>query len=225
MSACGAEQLVAGLGGMSVDGSSKRPRTSSKPRVTVAIGQFDAVTHYGLAAILGMDRCIRVLARGLEQADLEDFLVRESPCVVIVDEGSEVTLERLDEIVASTSVLMLAHEPSRACRTGALAAGVVFLARSVSAADLLAAVHLAARGEGVHVLGSGEQIAAGQLDTDLLTDRERDVLDHLAVASTNAEIALVLKISVRTVEKHVASILRKLGRDRRELVGCRSHRL
>jgi DNA-binding CsgD family transcriptional regulator len=34
-----------------------------------------------------------------------------------------------------------------------------------------------------------------------------------------------LEISIRTVEKHVARICRKLDRDRRELVGCRSYSL
>ncbi|HEX6311561.1 MAG TPA: AAA family ATPase [Acidimicrobiia bacterium] len=51
-----------------------------------------------------------------------------------------------------------------------------------------------------------------------ISPREADVLDALAAHLTNAEIAERLFISVRTVESHVSSLLRKLGAsDRREL--------
>jgi predicted ATPase/DNA-binding CsgD family transcriptional regulator len=53
-----------------------------------------------------------------------------------------------------------------------------------------------------------------------ISARETDVLRALAEHMTNAEIANSLHISVRTVESHVASLLRKLGAsNRRELAG------
>src|SRR4051794_24354715 len=51
-----------------------------------------------------------------------------------------------------------------------------------------------------------------------LSDRESEVLSALVGHQTNAQIARQLHISVRTVESHVSSLLRKLGAaDRREL--------
>jgi DNA-binding NarL/FixJ family response regulator len=47
------------------------------------------------------------------------------------------------------------------------------------------------------------------------TDREREVLRLLERGSTDREIAAALTISVKTVEKHVGSILRKLGAQNR----------
>jgi DNA-binding NarL/FixJ family response regulator len=44
-----------------------------------------------------------------------------------------------------------------------------------------------------------------------LTPRERDVLDAMAEGLTNASVAERLRMSVSAVEKHVASILGKLG--------------
>jgi DNA-binding CsgD family transcriptional regulator len=49
-----------------------------------------------------------------------------------------------------------------------------------------------------------------------LTRRELEVLGLVAAGSTNAEIAEMLFLSIRTVESHRASLLRKLGRPSRE---------
>ena len=53
---------------------------------------------------------------------------------------------------------------------------------------------------------------AGAVDPELdqLTTREREVLRHIARGYTYKEIARELGISVKTVETHVSSVLRKL---------------
>jgi DNA-binding CsgD family transcriptional regulator len=52
-----------------------------------------------------------------------------------------------------------------------------------------------------------------------LTEREAEVLQHLASGASNAEIAAALSISARTAEHHVSAVLIKLGvDDRREAV-------
>jgi DNA-binding CsgD family transcriptional regulator len=52
---------------------------------------------------------------------------------------------------------------------------------------------------------------AGPAATARLTRREREILGHLAANRTDAEIAGILFLSVRTVEHHVAHVLAKLG--------------
>lgn len=47
--------------------------------------------------------------------------------------------------------------------------------------------------------------------TDALTTREREILSLIAQGRANKEIAEQLAISVRTVEAHRATIMRKLG--------------
>ena len=46
---------------------------------------------------------------------------------------------------------------------------------------------------------------------DVLTTREREVLRLVARGATNCEIGLELRISTRTVEKHLEHVYRKLG--------------
>jgi DNA-binding CsgD family transcriptional regulator len=48
-----------------------------------------------------------------------------------------------------------------------------------------------------------------------LTPRESHVADWLAVGKTNAEIAVILGASARTIEKHVERVLEKLGVENR----------
>jgi DNA-binding NarL/FixJ family response regulator len=48
-------------------------------------------------------------------------------------------------------------------------------------------------------------------ELDLLTDREREVLDLIAHGSTNREIAEKMVISEKTVKTHVSNLLDKLG--------------
>jgi DNA-binding NarL/FixJ family response regulator len=63
-----------------------------------------------------------------------------------------------------------------------------------------------------------ERARSGEAVRELLTPREEEILKLVAEAHTNEEIAELLVISKKTVERHRANILEKLGmRDRVEL--------
>ena len=49
-----------------------------------------------------------------------------------------------------------------------------------------------------------------EIDADLLTPRQRDILRLVSIGHTNREIAEVLEISVRTVEVHRARVFEKM---------------
>jgi len=68
-----------------------------------------------------------------------------------------------------------------------------------------------------YVSGGREQSAANPVDD--LTDREHEVLAHLADGASNSEIADVFSISPKTVARHRENIMRKLNlHSRTELV-------
>jgi DNA-binding NarL/FixJ family response regulator len=63
-----------------------------------------------------------------------------------------------------------------------------------------------------------ERPSGAEQPRELLTPRELEVLKLIAEAHTSKEIARILVISIKTVERHRANILEKLGmRDRVEL--------
>ena len=70
----------------------------------------------------------------------------------------------------------------------------------------------------ISVASTGSRV--GERSTSRLTARERDVLKHLRLGDSNAEIALALGIGVETVRTYVARVLRKVGvPSRQELLG------
>src|SRR5579859_1514197 len=97
-----------------------------------------------------------------------------------------------------------------------------YVTKTISGAELVDAVHRVAAGDAVFsprlagfvldafATGSGPQRPALDPELDQLTMREREVLRLIARGYTYKEIARELYISVKTVETHVSSVLRKL---------------
>lgn len=94
-----------------------------------------------------------------------------------------------------------------------------YVTKTIAVADLIDAIDRVADGDAVFsprlagfVLDafSGTVPAPADPDLDLLTPREGDVLRYIARGYTYKETARRLEISVKTVETHVSSVLRKL---------------
>lgn len=94
-----------------------------------------------------------------------------------------------------------------------------YVTKSISAAELADAIHRVASGDAVFsprlagfVLDAFSSIPIGDIDPELdqLTDREREVLRLIARGYTYREAGEELFISIKTIESHVSSVLRKL---------------
>jgi len=196
---------------------------SENGTVTVVVGRFELLLGYGLARVLGEDPCVRVLASDVDSVTLERAVERWTPCVAVLDEVPDsLVRERVRGILPATGVLVLAHRPSRQYGMRLLRCGVTCVARNASANDMLAAIHLTARGGRVFVSPGGHWISRRYPTENArrLTRRQAQVLAQLSEGRTNPEIARSLHISVETTRSHVAEILRKLDvQSRRELIG------
>lgn len=109
-----------------------------------------------------------------------------------------------------------------------------YVTKSISGAELADAVRRVAEGDAFFsprlagfVLDafSGGGAAVRDEELDRLTPREREVLRYIARGYAYKEVARELVISVKTVETHVSSVLRKLQlSNRRELTRWASDR-
>ncbi len=183
-------------------------------RVSVVLGQFDALVGRGLLQVLREDESLRVVGSDLDGADLERILARRAPEVAILDEASVAgasILKRVRAIRPTIGLVVLAHRPTRPYRARVHAAGAICLPKDACAADILATVRLVA--QGTHPA----EVAA-------LTMREAEVLECIQAGQTRTEIAHTLQIGVETVRTHTARIRHKLGvSHKRELIGLPIH--
>ena len=94
-----------------------------------------------------------------------------------------------------------------------------YVTKHIDAAELVDAVHRVAEGDAVFsprlagfVLDAfaGQVTATADPELDQLTPREQEVMRYLARGYAYKEIAAALHISVKTVETHASSVLRKL---------------
>jgi DNA-binding NarL/FixJ family response regulator len=125
-------------------------------------------------------------------------------------------------------VLMLSMHDSEQYLFEAIRAGASgYVLKSAVDRDLVEACRAAMRGEPFLYPGAVRALMREYLDRaragealhkDLLTPREEEIVKLVAEAHTNDEIGEMLFISKKTVERHRANILEKLGmRDRVEL--------
>jgi DNA-binding NarL/FixJ family response regulator len=145
------------------------------------------------------------------------------PSVTLMDlqmpgEDGIAAITRIRAEEPDASIIALSAFTDDRLVAGAMRAGARgYLGKEVAPEDLVRAVRAASRGETVLSADATDRLhehlnggSAGSL-----TDRERQVLELMERGSPDREIADELGISVKTVEKHVGSILRKTGAQNR----------
>jgi len=200
-------------------------------RISVLLMDDHVVVREGLRALLERQQDIHVLAEAGSVAEALEADV--DPDVVVADlvlpddRGADV-VRRLRERYADSAILVLTMVDNPTDVQLCLAADARgYVLKETASTELVDAVRKVAGGEDYLQPSLGAALAKwrdkpGRVHAravDDLTPREREVLRLIALGHTNAEIATMLYVSVRTVENHRASVLRKLGlRTRAELV-------
>ena len=130
--------------------------------------------------------------------------------------GVEAT-RRLVEASPHTRVLALSmHKDSVYVREILRAGARGYLLKDAIDSDLVAAVRAVAAGEGYLSPAVSEAVLSDYRrhvtdPIDLLTSREREVLQLIAEGKTNKEIAVTLNLSVYTVDAHRGRVMEKLN--------------
>ncbi|MDD5297486.1 MAG: response regulator [Rhodocyclaceae bacterium] len=180
----------------------------------------------GLAELLEHRAGMNVVG-GTDSADeAEAILDRETPDLIIMDlrmppmDGLTL-LRRLRDKGYTTPVVILTMSDSQDDLAAALRAEVRgYLLKDMDPDDVLDSIRRAARGELIvapaMALKLAQLLQSGQKESPKdkqvkLTEREREILSHLAAGKSNKAIAKSLNISHDTVKLHVRHILAKLN--------------
>ena len=197
--------------------------------VRVVVVDDHRIVMEGLRLLLDGQPDMRVVG---EARTLDAALALEIDCtpdVIVADlvlgpaHGGDV-VTALRARFPAAAVLVLTMVDDRAVVKSVLSAGARgYLSKAAAGADLIDAVRRVARGDDYlhHSVGVAlaREEARGSQEPVYLSEREMSVGRLLALGHTNAEIAGLLIISVRTVETYRAHLFRKLGvRTRAELV-------
>lgn len=149
------------------------------------------------------------------QAFLDAFSAERRGCVVVDVRMAEmsglVLQQRLNALGARIPVVVLTAHGDVQMAVQALKAGAVdFLQKPYRDQALLDSINAALSADAE---ARRSERRADDFDRCLetVTEREKEVLDHLLAGKTSKEIARRLEISPRTVDAHRANLLRKFG--------------
>jgi two-component system, NarL family, nitrate/nitrite response regulator NarL len=186
-----------------------------------------ALCRNGLTDLLHHRGNIQVVAALGDPDQVAPALRQHQPDLLVLDLRMPATdglslLRRLRGEGIATPALILTMSDSEADLAAALRAGVRgYLLKDMEPEEVIAAIERAARGELTvapamtvklaQMLQSGGKGSDRKGLLDSLTDRERQILDHLARGESNKAIARSLDISHDTVKLHVRHILSKLN--------------
>ena len=205
--------------------------TPLKTRILIA--DDHPIVLRGLRTVLDAQPDLEVVAQATDGQEAVEIATSAEVDLAVLDISMprKTGLQAAREITRrrpEVRVLMLSMHDSEQFLFEAIRAGAAgYVLKSSVDRDLVEACRATMRGEpflspgGVQALMRDylERSRSGETaDAELLTPREEEIVKLVAEARTNDEIAALLYISKKTVERHRANILVKLGmRDRAEL--------
>jgi len=190
------------------------------PVKVLIVDDHDIIKH-GLQSVF-KGSAVRICGEASSADEAVKQARKLKPDVVLLDvllgSGDSLdTVKQLRSAVPSAKVVMLSAFDNPTYVARAASAGAHdYLLKTLSRADLIAAVTAAAEGAPPSRIGELKQMASSMAKRDpsarggiQLTSRETQVLRLIAMGLSNQEIATSLEISVETVKEHVQNLLRK----------------
>jgi len=193
-----------------------------REKIHILLADDHAVVRQGFKMILAAQPDMEIVGEAGNGREAVELAATLQPDVIVMDvampelNGIEAT-RRLADSSPRTRVLALSmHKDSVYVREILRAGARGYLLKDSIASDLLAAVRAVARGEGYLSPGVSDAVLDDYRrhvtdPIDLLTSREREVLQMIAEGKTNKDIANILNLSVYTVDAHRGHIMEKLN--------------
>ncbi|HEV3403470.1 MAG TPA: response regulator transcription factor [Gaiellaceae bacterium] len=189
--------------------------------ITCLIVDDHEVVREGLRLSLSRAPNIRVVGEAADGESAIALAERRRPDVVIMDvrmpgmdglQATKVISDRLPDV----AVLIFTAYSERSLLSRGLESGAKgYILKEAPHATLLRAIEKVAAGDGYVDPALMPAFLTGKDQNEMLTGREREILQLLADGMSNADVATKLFISQETVKSHVRHILAKLEADTR----------
>ena len=189
--------------------------------ITTLIVDDHEVVREGLRLSLSRAPHIRVVGEASDGASAVELAERRKPDVVIMDvrmpgmDGLEATKLLTSRVPESKVRNFTAYSERSLLGRGLESGAKGYILKEAPHQTLVRAIEKVAQGEGYVDPALMPAFLAGKDQTDMLTTREREILQLLADGMSNADVAGRLFISQETVKSHVRHILTKLEADTR----------
>jgi two-component system, NarL family, response regulator DevR len=184
-----------------------------------------AIVRLGLMTLLNDQPDVEVVAEASTAAEAVRAVEKFQPDVVLMDvrlpgEGGIEATRQITARFQKSRVVMLTSFADDDLVTRAISAGAMgYVLKQVGNEELLRAIRAAARGEALLDPSTTARLLSRVRELDRkseedafreLSDREMDVLVHLARGRTNAEIGQFLNLSEKTVGNYIGTMFEKL---------------
>jgi len=194
--------------------------SADQPEITCLIVDDHEVVREGLRLSLSRSPNIRVVGEAQDGATAVAMTKRRKPDVVVMDvrmpgmDGLEATKAISMEVPESAVLIFTAYSERSLLSRGLESGAKGYILKEAPHDTLLRAITKVAGGE-TYVDPALMPAFFSKDRDDMLTSREREILQLLADGMSNADAAARLFISQETVKSHVRHILAKLEADTR----------
>jgi DNA-binding NarL/FixJ family response regulator len=195
--------------------------------IRILLADDHTVVRDGLRALLEKQPDMAVVAEAADGRDSVRLAEEQAPDVVVMDiampnmNGIEATRRILSSNPRTAVVILSMHQDESYVLRSLKAGAKGYLLKDSLRSDVIEAIRSVAQGRSFltkkvsRILQEDyiRELEDRGLDDsyDLLTEREREILQLVAEGQTNKEVAALLDVSVTTVETHRTHILQKLG--------------
>ena len=196
-------------------------------KISILLGDDHSLLRCGLRLLLEQQNDFVVVAEAEDGRKAVALAASSNPDVAVLDVGMPNLngIEAAKQITArdgKTAVVILSMHHDESYILRALKAGArSYLLKDSAQSDLVAAIRAVAQGKSFFSPAVSKILledyvrklkrSGGEDSYDLLTPREREILQLVAEGQSNKDIAGVLHLSVYTVETHRANLMEKLN--------------
>jgi DNA-binding NarL/FixJ family response regulator len=202
--------------------------------IKVLLADDHAILREGIRMVLDAQPGIAVVGEADDGRQALEMVESLEPDVVVMDiampnlNGLEATRQIKRRFPRTQIVILTMHENQQYLVQIVKVGAVGCVLKRAAGTELVTAVRAAAHGESYFSPSIASMILddyrlrlrhEGTDQSELLTEREREILQLVAEGKTNQEIAGQLTLSIKTVQTHRAHIMEKLDvHDRTDLV-------